>query len=57
MIRVRKLAEEHGLGFYDASIVASALLAACTVLYSEDLQDGRRFDRRLQVRNPFRGKP
>ncbi len=53
----RKLAEDYGLGLYDASIVASALLAGCTVLYSEDLQDGRRFERRLQVRNPFRVGP
>lgn len=50
----RGLAQQHGLGFYDASIVASALLAGCDVLYSEDLQDGQRFDRVLQVRNPFR---
>ena len=37
----RKPAEEHDFGFQDAPIVASALLAACTVLHSEDLQDGR----------------
>jgi predicted nucleic acid-binding protein len=49
----RGLAETHGLNFYDASIVASALLAGCDVLYSEDLQDGRRFERALRVRNPF----
>ena len=50
----RGLAQRHGLSIYDASIVASALLAGCDVLFSEDLQDGQRFDRALQVRNPFR---
>jgi predicted nucleic acid-binding protein len=50
----RELAQRHGLALYDASIVASALLAGCNVLYSEDLQDGQRFGGALQVRNPFK---
>lgn len=49
----RGLAQKHGLSFYDASIVGSALLAGCDVLFSEDMQDGQRFGRALQVRNPF----
>jgi predicted nucleic acid-binding protein len=47
------LAERYALSTYDAMIVASALLAECTTLYSEDLHDGQRIDRRLVVRNPF----
>jgi predicted nucleic acid-binding protein len=53
----RALAEQHGLNLYDASIVASAQHAGCRVLYSEDLQEGRRFDRTLEVVNPFRTPP
>jgi predicted nucleic acid-binding protein len=34
-------------------IVASALLAGCDVLYSEDLQHGQVFDEQLTVVNPF----
>jgi predicted nucleic acid-binding protein len=49
----RSLAQNHGLSFYDALIVASALLAGCDVLFTEDMQHGQRFDRALQVRNPF----
>lgn len=49
----RKLAERHKLGVYDGMIVASALLAGCDTLYSEDLQSGRVFDGRLKVVNPF----
>ncbi|MFH0340957.1 MAG: PIN domain-containing protein [Chromatiales bacterium] len=39
-------------GFYDALIVAAALEAGCTRLYSEDLQHGQQFDR-LTIENPF----
>jgi predicted nucleic acid-binding protein len=48
------IAARYGLGVYDAMIVASALVAGCKELYSEDLQHGQVFDRRLSVRNPFR---
>lgn len=47
------LAEKHAYGIYDALIVASALEAECTILYSEDMQDGQVIDRRLTIRNPF----
>lgn len=42
-----------GVHQYDAVIVESALSAGCEILLTEDLQDGRRFDR-LMVRDPFR---
>lgn len=41
------------LSFWDALIVEAALDGGCTTLYSEDLQDGRRFGA-LTVINPFR---
>jgi predicted nucleic acid-binding protein len=47
------LAERHGLNLYDALIVAAARAARCDVLYSEDMQDGRRFDGGLRIENPF----
>jgi predicted nucleic acid-binding protein len=40
-------------GFYDSLIVAAALDAGCTRLYSEDLQDGQRIEG-LSIENPFR---
>ena len=46
------LVRSHKLSFYDALIVASALLAECDVLFSEDLQNGQRI-RALVVRNPL----
>lgn len=49
-----KVAERYGLSVYDSMIVASAQLAGCKSLLTEDLQDGQTFDGRLKVRNPFR---
>jgi predicted nucleic acid-binding protein len=48
------LAERYRLAIYDALIAASALLAECDRLWSEDMQDGMAIDKRLRVVNPFR---
>lgn len=48
-----ELARRHGYSICAGTIVASALAAGCSTLYSEDLQDGQLIDRRLTVRNPF----
>ena len=52
--RGRDVAERYGLSVYDSMIVAAALLAGCTVLYSEDMQDGLVVDKRLRVANPLK---
>lgn len=52
---------EHGLRvrchyeyrLYDCMIIASAMEAGCTTLYSEDMQHGQRIGK-LTIRNPFR---
>jgi predicted nucleic acid-binding protein len=49
----RALAERYQLAIYDAMIVASALIAGCTTLWSEDMQDGLVVEGRLRVVNPF----
>jgi predicted nucleic acid-binding protein len=49
----RALAERHGLSFYDALIVAAALRAGCSTLYTEDLQHDMRVERKLRIVNPF----
>lgn len=48
-----ELAASHPFGWYDACLLASALLADCRTFWSEDMQDGLRI-RGLQIRNPFR---
>jgi len=49
----RALAERYGFSVYDAMIVAAALLAGCTVLYTEDMQDGLLVEGHLRLANPF----
>ncbi|MBN1321347.1 MAG: PIN domain-containing protein [Thermoleophilia bacterium] len=44
--------ERSGYGLYDSLIVAAALASGCRVLYSQDLQNGRRFGS-LTVADPF----
>ncbi len=44
--------ERYAYSFYDSLIIASALEAGCTRLFSEDMQDGQRIER-LTIVNPF----
>lgn len=48
-----EVAERYGFSFYDSMIIASALLAGCKTLYSEDLQHRQVIDEHLTVINPF----
>ncbi len=49
----RALAETYQLSVYDAMIVAAALIAGCTTLWSEDMHDGLLVEDQLRVVNPF----
>ena len=44
---------EHRFSWYDSLIVAAAQQAGCSILYSEDMQHGRRVEG-LKIENPFR---
>lgn len=50
--RALEVQARYGYSFYDSLIVAAALDAGCTRLYSEDLQDGQRIEG-LTIENPF----
>ncbi len=52
VLEALRLHGEDQLSWYDALIVAAALQGGCKVLYSEDLQHGRRFGD-LVIQNPF----
>src|SRR5579875_1023602 len=43
----------YQFSFYDSLIIAAALAAGCTRLYSEDLQHGQRIEG-LIIQNPFK---
>jgi predicted nucleic acid-binding protein len=48
------IAERHRLNLYDGMLLAAALLAGCSTLYTEDLHDGLTIDG-LTIRNPYAG--
>ena len=52
VLRGLALSQQRQLSAWDALIVQAALHAGCTTLYSEDFQNGARFDE-LVVLNPF----
>jgi predicted nucleic acid-binding protein len=52
--RALQVAERHKVHLYDALIIAAALLAGCSTLYTEDLHDGLTIDG-LTIRNPYAG--
>jgi|SRR5579859_6836816 len=47
-----RLRDTNQLSWYDSLIIAAALQGSCKILYSEDLQHGRRFGD-LVIQNPF----
>ena len=49
-----RLAERHGFAMFDALMIAAALQAGSTTLWSEDIQDGMLIDGTLRIANPFR---
>jgi predicted nucleic acid-binding protein len=51
-LRALQILDRFQLQWYDALIVAGALEAKCAILYSEDFQNGQKFDD-LEIRNPF----
>lgn len=50
--RARSIEARYKLNCWDALIVAAAQLQGCSILYSEDLQNGAMYGS-VRVRNPF----
>jgi predicted nucleic acid-binding protein len=46
------LRRAHQISFWDALILRAALRSGCSILFSEDLQAGRKIDG-LEIVNPF----
>jgi predicted nucleic acid-binding protein len=51
-----EISDRYGFSVYDSMIVASASLAGCETLYSEDLQHRQVIDGKLTVINPFKSE-
>lgn len=48
-----QLCERYGFSVYDGMIVAAAIQHGCTILWSEDMQDGLQVEGGLTIANPF----
>lgn len=48
-----RVADRYGFHIYDATVIASALGARCSTLYTEDLQHDQRIES-VRVVNPFK---
>jgi len=53
LCRAREIERRYRLGWWDSTIVAAAQLQDCTILLTEDLQDGAEFGL-VTVRSPFK---
>jgi len=47
------IAERYGYSFYDSMILAAAINAGCSLVYTEDLQSGQHIKDSLLIVNPF----
>ena len=47
------IAQRYKYQYWDSLIIAAALEAECSILYSEDLQHGQTIEQRLTIMNPF----
>jgi predicted nucleic acid-binding protein len=45
--------ERYGYSFYDCLMLASSTEANCTMILTEDMQDGQIIDGKLKITNPF----
>jgi len=52
--RAVHIAERYGYSIFDSLIIAAALHAGASTLYSEDMRDGQAIEG-LTIRNPFSG--
>jgi predicted nucleic acid-binding protein len=53
LIDASRLRRRYSLSFWDSMIVASAMSAKVSVLYSEDMQDGLVINGQLKIVNPL----
>lgn len=45
---------KYRFAYWDSLILAAAIESACTIVYSEDLQDGQRIEDQVTIINPFK---
>jgi predicted nucleic acid-binding protein len=45
---------KYRFSYWDSLILAAAIESACTIVYSEDLQDGQHIEDQITIINPFK---
>lgn len=54
IIEALRIQKAYRISYWDAAIVTSAKALGCTTIYTEDLNDGQRYEG-IEVVNPFKG--
>jgi len=52
--RALSIQDKYKYSFYDSLVIESALEAGCSLLFSEDMQDGQVIEGLLRIRNIFK---
>jgi len=45
--------KKYDFQLFDSIIISSALESGCSILYSEDMNDGQIIEKTLKIENPF----
>ena len=53
-IKAVKLKDKYRFQYYDALIMATALEQGCSILFTEDMQNGQIIENSLKIVNPFK---
>lgn len=53
-VKAVRLKDKYGFHYYDALIIATALEQGCSILFSEDMQNGQVIENSLKIINPFK---
>lgn len=53
ILKACRLADRYHYSFYDSLIIAAVLECDCSILYSEDLNNGQIIEKKLTIVNPF----
>lgn len=55
LLKATKIMSAYDFQLFDSMIIAAALESGCTILYTEDMQDGQVIEKQLKIVNPFKG--
>jgi len=53
IIQACNIAERYKFSFYDSLILSAALDSNCSIIYTEDMNDGQVINDKLTIKNPF----